>query len=354
MLETITKVTEKRSRNLRKIMEIIKSGEYDTDYKLALELRRIYPSYSEFRRAYFIKKPNKKNTGMFYKLRPEFARHKNAILEIGRLYREFDKSGALKHLQEEEKFLIKIDRNIDSREVIGKYITSNCSYDLPAFYEEAGISKKTFDCCVKRIEHHDEELYAAYLEKVEQNKVARLAMPLYQIEQIVNGIKEGKTFDGNDFNLYEFYKLVPFKGKDIDREVLAIYNSDPERFANLLKYKALKQMCSAQRSYRPWSYVDNIYLFTRLFNVEHANILRQYMEDNNIKGITPIYRAATVNCYINSSDPSFTMDDANEIFDTMEEKGYPKIKEVYDLLKQEKLNKKNNKGFKLEYTKKDN
>ena len=34
------------------------------------------------------------------------------------------------------------------------------------------------------------------------------------------------------------------------------------------------------------------------------------------------------------------MSDAEEIFDTMEEKNYPKIKEVYDILKDRKIKKK--------------
>ena len=62
---------------------------------------------------------------------------------------------------------------------------------------------------------------------------------------------------------------------------------------------------------------------------------------NGIKNITPIHRASTINYYYGTpEDAAYTMSDAEEIFDTMEEKNYPKIKEVYDILKDRKIKKK--------------
>ena len=75
-------------------------------------------------------------------------------------------------------------------------------------------------------------------------------------------------------------------------------------------------------------------------------VLKEWLDANNIKNITPVGRASVVNVYYNSPDETgFGMDDANSIFDYMEDNGYPKIREVYEILKSRCINNKKVSSF---------
>ena len=108
-------------------------------------------------------------------------------------------------------------------------------------------------------------------------------------------------------------------------------------------YKIKKMRSELKRDEKPissYTFADNLYLFTKCFNENDAEVLRTWMEDNNIKNLTPIHRAATCNVYASNIDENFTFEDANLVFDTIEEAGYPKTREVFNLLKEENVNKK--------------
>ena len=112
-------------------------------------------------------------------------------------------------------------------------------------------------------------------------------------------------------------------------------------FPKLSKLRQFKVDYCKDNSKHSLNYADYMYLFTKCFNEKDAELLKTWMDDNNVKTITPIYRASTVNFYYNTpEDSEYTMEDAEAVFDIMEENEYPKIKEIYDILKAKRISKK--------------
>lgn len=333
-----------RLEKLRKLLEVLETK--TDDYSRALELRRIYPSYNEFLKAYYLRtKFNESKTERITIINGIYSSYEDKLEVIRDLYKKYEEEGLFEKAKENDKFLLKLANNIDSRYIVNAYIFDSCSYDLDQFYKRYNIDREIFTSCVSRIKNNAPELYEKYLEALKNNKMKRLVMPIYDINQIVEGITTGKTIDGNNFDKYEFYRLAPFKDKDFDKEIRYI----SEDYPKLLIFKKLKQVYKRRvdAEHKVCTYADNLYLFTLCFSQDKADILRKWMEENNIKNLTPIHRASTVNCYSSdSSDEPFNRDDANELFDVIEEKGYPRIREVYNMLKEDKikskLTKKNN------------
>ena len=332
------KLMRERMSKLRELLVILEKC--DNDYERAIKLRRIYASYEKFLQAYYQRrKSNKEKTGKICEVVDIFSKYEEQLATLGDLYKNYEQNGFFELAKEEEKFLLRQYGDIDSRYIIKAYVSDPCSYDFDEFSAKYKVSREIFRAALLRIKNHDEDLYAKYLEVFNNNKTKRLVMPIYSINQIIEGITTGKTIDGNKFDKLEFYKLAPFKNKSsIDYEVKGI----AEDFPKLQLFKKLKQeYVKEEGKSNSYSYADNLYLFTRCFSEEQSKILKDWMDKNNIKNLTPIHRASTVNCYYKSNNEEFfKMEDANEIFDIIEENNYPKIYEVYNILKEEKINKK--------------
>lgn len=331
-----------RSR-LEKLKELISIlNENIDDAKKAQKFRRIYPNYKEILTAYYSKV--KVKNGFMVVVDDEYKSYRDQISKICVLYKEFEEKGLFNQAKENDKFLLKQNGNLDSRYIINAYIFDTISYDLDIFLERYKINKTTFDTCVSRIKNNDEELYAKYLNKVKSNKVAQLVVPIHKINNIVEGITSGKTIEGNKFDIYEFYKLAPFRDKDFDKEV-RLLSKDYSRLnkysiakRNLFRVK--KQKDSSFKQYG-CTYAEKLYLFVYCYDVKKAAILKKWMEDNNVKNLTPIHKGATLNFYNRVSENDiFTKEDAENIFETMDQRGLPYLQEVYSSLKKEKTNKK--------------
>ena len=338
-------ITERLDK-LKKMIQIVELC--DNDFERALELRRIYSNYHNFAISYYKKCKKKDQVEKVLVLNSEFEKYSEELTVLSSLFKRYEEEGFFELAKKEDVFLIRQAGNLDSRYIINAYIEDGISYDQNAFFLRYRIDLSIFLACVTRIKTHDKELYAKYLEAVNNNKTRRLVMPIYSINQIIEGITTGKTIDGNKFDIYEFYRLVPFKGKDIDDEVrfiskdfpkLLIFKNLKQELVNKKREEAIKQ--GKETPKLGCTYAENLYLFTRCFSKRQADILKDYMEKNNVKNLTPIHRASTVNFYFNTPDDAeFNMNDAINIFDTMDEMNLPYYREVYNLLKEENLNKK--------------
>ena len=254
-----------------------------------------------------------------------------------RKFLKYEENGLLEEAKREKSFILEKDGNLDSRYLVNAYINDYYSYDLDEFYKRYKINRTIFKRAVLRVQNNDEELYEQYLITFNNNKTKRLALPIYNINSIIEGIKTGKSYDDKNFDIFEFYKIAPFKNKDIDLEMRTLEKDFPK----LSKLRQFKVDYCKDNSKHSLNYADYIYLFTKCFNEKDAELLKTWMDDNNVKTITPIYRASTVNFYYNiPEDSEYTMEDAEAVFDIMEENEYPKIKEIYDILKAKRISKK--------------
>lgn len=319
-----------KRENMAKLKELLKNLEKSgSELENAIILIRTYSSYSLFKRAFYLND----------KFRNEFIDYFNQIVALDNLYQKYEDSGLMDHARNEIKYLIKDESDLDARYIINAYVNDNYSYDLEKFFKRYNIHKKLFDVCVNRVKLYDKDLYEKYLATVESNKTKRLVMPIYSINSILEGIETGKTIEGKKFDIFEFYKIAPFLDKDFDDEMRKISKDFPK----LAKFKILKRdLAIASDHKQRITYADNLYLFTKCFNESQAETLRTWMDDNCVKNLTPIHRATTVNCYKEVNE-EFNREDANTVFDMIEEIGYPKTREVFDLLKMEIINKKSDK-----------
>lgn len=325
-------------KNLNNLSIIIKSKA--DDYEKAVLIRRIYPSLKSFKESFYRSSNSSNDKELTYILDDIFSKQEETIKEIENVYFEYESSGLLKKAKTNDKYLLRLAGNRDAREVILSYINDENSYDKDAFLNKHKLRAIDFETSVDIVKKYSKDLYKEYLRISDINKYKKIVVPIYNVFQIIEGIKTGKTLEGKKFDKYEFYKLAPFKEKNFDAEIKYLSKDYP----NLSIFEKYKQDLKAKKENDSIqiTYADNLYIFTCCFaNRRNAETLRDWMSENNIKNLTPIFRFATVYCYLNgSSEEFFDYKDANEIFDIIEENNYPKIYEVFNMLKEEKIKKK--------------
>lgn len=323
------KFTKGSFEKLRELIEILNTC--DNDYQRVIKLRRVCSSYASFEKCFYL----------HGKFREAFNNYVDVIETLRDMYKNYEESGLLAYAANEDKFLLRKEGDLDSRFIIEAYINDECSYDIDKFITRYRITYRAFKACVEKIKEHDSALYAKYLETSKNNITKRLVFPIYSINSILEGIKTGKTVDNRKLDALEFYRIAPFTNKDFDNEMRALI----EYYPKLYKIKLMKSELKRDNSrVVGCTFAENLYLFTKCFNENDAELLKTWMEEHNIKNLTPIHRASTCNVYASNIDNNFTVEDANSVFDTIEEVGYPKVREVFELLKQNKIN--NNKSSK--------
>lgn len=314
-----------KTRKIKEMIEIIESS--SSDKEKAYKLTEICVSYKMLLKEYFHKE----------KVKTNYEDYREYLFDLRDLFLKYEENGLLEEAKREKSFILEKDGNLDSRYLVNAYINDYYSYDLDEFYKRYKINRTIFKRAVLRVQNNDEELYEQYLITFNNNKTKRLVLPIYNINSIIEGIKTGKTYDDKNFDIFEFYKIAPFKNKDIDLEMRTLEKDFPK----LSKLRQFKVDYCKDNSKHSLNYADYMYLFTKCFNEKDAELLKTWMDDNNVKTITPIYRASTVNFYYNiPEDSEYTMEDAEAVFDIMEENEYPKIKEIYDILKAKRISKK--------------
>ncbi len=319
------KKSKENFTKLKQLLEILKTC--DNDYQRVIKMRRIYSSYESFKKAFYLRD----------KFREVFSDYQSEIETLAEMYENYDESGMLEYAEYEDKFLLRKEGDLDSRFVIEAYINDECSYDLDKFLTRYKVTYRAFKACEDKIKEHDSELYKKYLETCKNNITKRLVFPIYSINSILEGIKTGKTVDNRKLDTLEFYRIAPFTNKNFDNEMRALTVAYPK----LYKIKQLKsERRKEQQISSSCTYAENLYFFTKCFNESDAEILKKWMDEHNIRNLTEIHRASTCNVYATAKeDADFTFEDANEIYDYIEEAGYPKIREVFELLKADRIKK---------------
>lgn len=217
-----------------------------------------------------------------------------------------------------------------SEEYLKNYLNSSDLVYTNDFCKEVGITPSYFNGCISEVKDSNPELYTKFKEV---NMAARLGQPIACLEAICEGIKSGKTLDGKEFNVLEFYKLAPFKNVDFHLEMVQLIKAYPK----LAKIHMIrKAVCSTKYDMglvkNSWS--EDLYCFAQCISSEMAKTLRLYMVENNIANITPIGEASIVNVYKGVTDKTvFNESDAKKIFKYMERNNLPKCLEVYNILK---------------------
>lgn len=329
---------EKKSfERLKALLNVLETC--DNDFQRSIKIRRICSSFALFEKSFYLNG----------KMRENFVPYQDKIETLRDLYMNYEKSGLFGLAEEENKFLLKEEGDLDSRYIINAYINDFYSYDLDKFLPRYGITKRILDKCINRVRANDSELYAKFLEVENNNKTKRLVLPIYNVNSIVEGINTGKTLEGKKFDVFEFYKVAPFTDKDFDHEIRIIGKDFPK----LLKFKLLKQQFNNEKqnttSVRGCTYADNLYLFAKCFNEKDAETLKNWMENNGVRTLTRAYEAQVVGVYAcRPRNDEFNVEDAEEIFDIMKEQGYPKTHEVFDLFKSEKIKENKTKRLVLE------
>ncbi len=239
---------------------------------------------------------------------------------------------------------------------------------------------------ISTLKDTEPELYTRYIE-AQKNKIKiRFQDEIRRLDIILNGIITGLNEEGDTFDIFEFYTLAPFKGKLMNDRSITEYrplrSEFPEEFDRFSAIR--KEFIDSVRAEKKaeeekngsednsdnkfiyvtdTSYSRSIYLFTKwMYGDEKAEILKQYMDANNVTNITPIGKASELGNYrITPVDKDgLTVEDSEYIFDEIERCGYAQVREVYNLLRDELIaakkynSSKTSRIFELEMDKKDN
>lgn len=238
------------------------------------------------------------------------------------------------------------EKKLSGRRLIELYIEDkNTNTEL--FCKNIGINPTVFKSRISDVRFRDQQLYKEYLNSCRLKKLASYNFIELSLRELIYGIMSGKTMDGKDFSINDFYRLAPLKFVDFDREILSFIKSDAEGIPDLYVFKYTKQdylkykyRISGQRP--NCTYADNLIIFAatlvrlnRLSRTE-ASMLRKYINDNNITTITPISKISFINGCIDNCE--FTTDDATKVFKYMEKNNYPCIFEIFNQLKCDKIN----------------
>lgn len=226
---------------------------------------------------------------------------------------------------------------LSSVDLIMLYINDPNSFDLDNFCLRYRIPKNMFTAKTSSAKIYHKELYESFIKAREENKLKYRKMLEDLVEQILTGIKTGLTVDQREFNVYEFYKLLPFIGKDFSSEMRCLSKDFDD-----LDFQTSRQIyCLSQHrcSTSPCTYADNfmIFVMTICKDPTDVEIIKQYMIDNGINKINPIHRVSIINA-CNEYNTEITREECEEIFAYMDQMGYPCILEVYYRLKEEKIN----------------
>lgn len=223
-------------------------------------------------------------------------------------------------------------------DVMEAYISDPKAYDIDGFCTKYRVTRSQLASRVKSSKTSHPELYKNFNEARNANKIKFRRILESNIDKIAYGILTGQTVEGNEFNVLEFYKLLPFIGKDFYAEMRYLMND----FDDLKEFQKVRQSyCSTKKElgdFTPCSYSDNFNVFVQTLRPTFANIISQYMAENKIRSVNPIHRVSFINGCKNSPLSTISEEECLQIFAYMDENNYPCILEVFDRLKEEKVN----------------
>lgn len=285
-----------RLERIIEALDIIKSSE--KDYEKAFKLYGLYRSSQELRRSctYFIKFGDDDD-------RLDYAREAlDNFDNIYNKYIEYENNGIMKDIA---YFLRKQDYFINynyAKFVVSCYINFENSYKEAIFLPEIGIDKKIFEFCVKTIEELDIDLYKKYLEKREANNKIRFIKNKLTIKELAEGIRTGFLPNGDTFDMLEFIKRVPFKGKDFANII-----ADFMKTSNMPEFTIIMNYINNNKLYLPSTFkeIDICELYSIKMVVGNRELMKEdidyIIEYLNLKNIIITYKTFTLarNKYLN-------------------------------------------------------
>ena len=206
--------------------------------------------------------------------------------------------------------------------LISSYIENSKSYNTKIFLDTYGIDSEIFNYCIKVIEELDVDLFNRYKEKYKANMQVRYNIKIQKFEEISLGIKTGKLSTGKEFDILDFYKLVPFKSNAVAKEdfheMIKInpklkYHSSfiqrissylretlPEEYYTIMNYIQSNKVVDGVNDFvspevlKEWTTIIN----NRRITNEENELIFKYIEQNNLPKIHGVYREIR-NRYLN-------------------------------------------------------
>lgn len=305
-----------KETNLRKIETILATDK--TDYEKAVEIRRIYPSSAAFKSAYFhlIKRD------IYYE------KKKDVINSVYKIIVSYENQGLFEVAKEEDKFKLAQADYKDTRDIINSYIEDPESYKLNDFLDKQNITLDNFKSAKTYIKKFSPELYEKFLVKEAENEDRKIIMPIVKISDIKLGIETGYTSTGEQFDIYKFWELNPFKVKDIDREMRNMGKLHP-KFREMSYVNKSKNDLNG--GHKTLNYADHFDTFVTILGFDPDHIIKQYMDDNNIKSCTLSCKEFLINNY-ETRYPEIDRNDVDNIIAYMDDEKIPYVIEVMDRL----------------------
>lgn len=285
-----------RVENLKKISSIIKNEQFKNIYSKAEQLLAIYNSSEQFRRAYSLFIKYGKNDKRLDSIRKD-------LEEFDTLLEEFRKCDGLiddiTYVQNMQKYYLP---KYEYSEFIAKcYLKSKLLKDSE-FYNKYGIDENGFKACMEVLDMLNVDLYKKVVEKKESNIKALFMRNKTTIDNLINGIKTGLLNDGTPFDLLQFIKRTPFKGKDY--------------------------------------YMDAILSFAQKNNSDGFEILNKYLRENNFNymGVfKPLNLKELYSTKVTVNDREITKEDIDNILDYLRLKKIPIIAKSYTYVRNKYL-----------------
>ena len=243
---------------------------------------------------------------------------------------------------EEKKEEIKAERAL---EIIKNYIRFDRTMSFDKFCKQNKINKDYFLRCVDIVQDNYKRIYNLYLKVQRARLLIKLDEPITRVKRIINCINTGMNEDGEEFTVCDFYKMAPNKGIDSEKNIDSLLRgisitqefNDETYSLNKLRQDYIKAGLAKRKNIG--SYSEHLYVFTKwVVGDSEADTLKEFMDDNGVNSITRLLRFNEKTKYSSSPMPGiYTADDVEEIFEFMEQKEYPPVRELYEYLKAKRI-----------------
>ena len=325
----------KRESDLRKAEKIVL--EDISDYEKAVKLRRVFSSSKLFKSKYFV---FAKEEGSYYNSKL------NSIMKIYEIIERYELIGLYQKAKEEDKFKLKsTDYKVDARDIITSYVLDFNSYKTKEFIEKHHISKDNLYSCANIIKNNDKKLYDRFQETDKINETKRLTMPIFYLNEIREGIKTGTTSDGKPFDIYEFWRLNPFKTENIEIEIKAFF----KMHENFKRISQLNQKIYNEEQ-RIASYRDFICNFIEILGFDTDHTIKNYMIENEITSCNFINKEGLINNSGLYTNEDFNQEDLKNVIDYMELEDIPFVEHAFKSLRSDYIKNKKVKYLQKELT----
>lgn len=317
---TIRIQLEDKIDDLNKVINIIDSD--ISDYNKAYEISKIYNNLEKFKKEFLFMLELDSDDQVF-------GYYVSRIKEICLILKKYEKLGIMGNVNYVRKREKIFDNYLYGKYVIESYIEYSNSYNIINFLEEMGINQEIFDFCIETIKELDLELYNEYVRKKNINIKNNYLESVYNLKDIVNGIKTGYLFDGTNFNLLEFFKRVPFKYIDV-------YRKEYDEFMNI--NSGIKD---AGR------FGSRLLSFSKVIVADDYNLIKEYVSLNEIQYVNyvdndklkEIYSGIKITVVNNGRKESIILNDEiiDKLYLYMVYNKLPLLSQVFNIVKNEYL-----------------